>query len=185
MNNKAAKLIVIMPCRDEADNLKFVVDKLRALKPLDIIVGLDPKTTDDTKAVAESLGCKVVVSNRSGYDPVVHAATKYALENYSGSLLFYTDAGDKYSYEQIPEMISLIREGSDMVMGVRKDAQKTMRWHQKAGTRLILTFINLAARQKLRDISPFRLVRSSVFDVVVNTADGVDRMATSGKLLNP
>ena len=166
MKASTAELVVIMPCKNEADNLKIVIKKLSDLSPVAIIVGLDPGTTDTTGAVAEELGCKVVNPEQSGYDQAVNQATTHALQNYKGSLFLYTDAGDKYGYGQVAEMISMINAGSDIVMGVRKDAKNTMKWHQKLGTKLILALINLVMHQKLRDISPFRLVRSSVFDTV-------------------
>lgn len=167
MKINSHRVVVIMPCMNEADNLSIVIEKLSALKPLAIVIGLDPATTDNTRAVAEELGCIVTTPGRSGYDPAVNEATSYALDNFKDSLLLYTDAGDKYGYEQVSEMIAMIEAGDDMVMAVRKDAQNTRMWHQKLGTELVLVLINLVMRQKLRDISPFRLLKSSVFDKVV------------------
>jgi glycosyltransferase involved in cell wall biosynthesis len=159
-------LVVILPCKNEADNLHIVVKKLKDLQPAAIIVAVDPGTTDNTMSVAKNLGCITVSPNRSGYDPVVNEATKYALSNYKDSMLFYSDAGDRYEYTKVPQMIAMLDDGYDMVMGVRVDSNNHMLWHQKLGTQIVLKFINLLTRNKLQDISPFRLVKSSVFDVV-------------------
>ena len=161
-----ADLVVIMPCRNEADNLHIVVAKLKLLKPTAIVIGLDPATNDETAKVAKSLGCLVAPADRSGYDPAAQTATQQALEKYPDSLLLYTDAGDKYSYDQVPEMIAMTEAGYDMVLAVRVDSQGAMLWHQKLGTQVILNLINLRLGQKIRDISPFRLVKSTVFDRV-------------------
>ena len=161
-----ADLVVIMPCRNEADNLHIVVAKLRLLEPAAIIIGLDPATNDDTAKVAKSLGSIVVTADRSGYDPAVQAATQLAIERYPDSLLLYTDAGDKYSYDQVPEMIAMTETDYDMVLAVRKDPLGAMLWHQKLGTQVILSLINLRTQHKIRDISPFRLVKPAVFKYV-------------------
>jgi glycosyltransferase involved in cell wall biosynthesis len=160
------KLVIIIPCKDEADNLRIVVDKLKKLKPYAIVVGIDPSTTDNTRLVAKSLGCQVVEVERSGYDPAVYKATEYARRRFGKALLLYTDAGNKYEYVQVPEMIKLVVKGADMVLGVRNDANKTMLWHQKLGTKLVLFLINTTQGQNARDISPFRLVNSRVFDTI-------------------
>ena len=165
-NGITPKLVVIMPCKNEADNLEVVITKLNTLKPVAIIVGLDPTTTDNTSGVASRLGCDAVSSEYSGYDPAVHEATVLALKKFPNSLLLYTDAGDKYGYGQVPKMISMINNGSDMVLGVRIDKANTMLWHQKLGTKFILILINLLTIQNIQDVSPFRLVKSSVFDDV-------------------
>lgn len=159
-------LVVILPCKNEADNLHIVVKKLKDLQPAAIIVAVDPGTTDNTMAVAKGLGCITVSPDRSGYDPAVHKATIYALDKYKNSLLFYTDAGDKYEYIQVPEMVSMLQNDYGIVMGVRNDMDNTMMWHQKLGTKLVLGLINTLTRSRMRDISPFRIVDSSVFDVV-------------------
>jgi hypothetical protein len=160
-------LVIVMPCRTEADSIEVVIGQLKKLKPDGIYIGLDPATTDDTRAVAEKGGAVVVVSPRSGYDPVVDVATTRAIADHPTSYILYTDAGGKYGYDKVPEMIESARKGSDMVLGVRTDAAGTMLWHQKLGTRMVLLMINLLLGKRIRDISPFRLVRSSVFERVV------------------
>jgi hypothetical protein len=53
-----------------------------------------------------------------------------------------------------------------MVLAVRKDTNKTMLLHQKLGTKLVLLLINKLLKQHIRDISPFRLVKATVFNDV-------------------
>jgi hypothetical protein len=63
-------------------------------------------------------------------------------------------------------MIESALNGSDMVLAIRTDANNSMLWHQKLGTKAVLLPINLFFRQKVRDISPFRLVKSSIFTML-------------------
>jgi hypothetical protein len=155
-----------MPCRNEADNLQVVVQKLKLLQPVAIVVGLDPNTTDNTSEIASALGCIVIPAVKGGYDPAVWVATDYVLRHKLGNKILYTDAGNKYSYDKVPLMESLIAQGNDMVIAVRTDAAKTMLWHQKLGTYIVLASINFATKAKMRDISPFRLVSTAVFNTV-------------------
>jgi hypothetical protein len=97
---------------------------------------------------------------RPGYDGAVYIATQYALENYSSADILYTDAGNKYAYDKVDQMQENISNGSDLVLAVRVDAANTMLWHQKLGTRVVLSMINLFCGSSVKDISPFRLVRS-------------------------
>lgn len=166
MKQAPANLVVIMPCKNEADNIAEVIKNIQKLKPSQIYIGLDPSTTDATREVAEKLGCTVALADRGGYDPAVYAATKIALRHHPNSILLYTDAGGKYGYAQVGKMVSLMNSGVDMVLAVRTDTNKTMLWHQKLGTKLVLAIINLLTRKQIRDISPFRLVKSTVFNTV-------------------
>jgi glycosyltransferase involved in cell wall biosynthesis len=159
-------MIIIIPCKNEADNISNVLDKLLKLKSKAIIVGIDPGTNDATAEIVKSKNCIPILAKRSGYDPVVCAATDYALEHYDYSVLLYADAGNKYDYAKSLEMIEVINSGADMVLANRLDTNNSMLWHQKLGTQIILFLINLAFRKNIKDISPFRLVRSSVFEKV-------------------
>jgi Glycosyl transferase family 2 len=159
-------MIIIIPCKNEADNIANVLDKLLRLEPKAIIIGVDPGTTDDTAKIVKSKNCTPILAKRSGYDPVVCSATDYALMQYGDSLLLYADAGNKYDYAKSLEMIKVINSGSDLVLANRLDTNSSMLWHQKLGTQIILFLINLSFRKNIKDISPFRLVRSSVFERV-------------------
>ncbi len=158
--------MAIVPTRNESDNIAGVISALKKLKLKAIIVGIDPATTDNTKALAQELGCITVQATRSGYDPVVALASAKATTTFPGSLLLYTDAGNKYSYDSLPKMLYCINTGDDMVLAVRVDVTGTMLWHQKLGTQIVLGLVNTLLRSRIRDISPFRLVKSSLLEDV-------------------
>jgi glycosyltransferase involved in cell wall biosynthesis len=162
----SSDLVIIIPCKNESDNLAGVIAKLKELSPKAIIIGVDPTTTDDTEKVANDLGCVTVNGDRSGYDPVVAASTEIAVAKYPDSVLMYADAGNKYDYAYGLKMLDKINDGADMVMAVRVDSGSSMLWHQKLGTKLVLVLINLSTKSSMRDISPFRLVKSSIFSKI-------------------
>jgi hypothetical protein len=156
-------LVVVLPCLNEADNIAHVISNLRTVSPSQIYIGLDPATSDNTAAIASGLGCIVVEAQKSGYDPAVAEATLRARSDYPKSYILYTDAGNKYAYTVVPQMIVKMSSGSDIVLAVRIDQNRSMLWHQKAGTKVVLSLINTFTGRSFHDISPFRMVNSDIF----------------------
>jgi uncharacterized membrane protein YphA (DoxX/SURF4 family) len=160
----SSKLVVVVPCKNEADNIAVTVQQLRRLNPVDIYVAVDPTTKDNSASIVTKMGCKLIVSPKAGYDPAVHAATEAVVAEYVDCQILYTDAGMKYSYDQVEAMRALMDDGADIVLANRIDIKKTMFWHQKLGTQLVISLVNLFCRSTIRDISPLRLVHSSVIN---------------------
>ena len=96
----------------------------------------------------------------------MYAATEFARQKYPGKPLLYLDSGNKFDLDKLKDMIDLINSGADMVLGNRVDTINAMRWHQKLGTKAVLFGLNTFHGTNFIDISPFRLVQSSVFDTV-------------------
>ena len=154
---------MIIPCRDEADNIETVIENVRKHGVESIIIGLDPATVDSTKEVCLKQGCIVVDAPHSGYDSAVQTATQWVLKNTDADVFVYADAGSKYSFHYVSDMLTAVNNGSDIVLAVRKDTNRTMLWHQKLGTQLILVPMQLVFGRRIGDITPFRMVRRSVF----------------------
>ena len=53
-------VVAVIPCRDEAASIVAVIEGLRAIGINEIVLGLDPKNTDDTATLAERAGAMVV-----------------------------------------------------------------------------------------------------------------------------
>jgi glycosyltransferase involved in cell wall biosynthesis len=159
-------IAMIIPCRNEADNIEAVIKNAHSNGVMQIVIGLDPATTDDTAKVCEKLGCTVVKARRSGYDPAVDGATEWVLKHSKAEAFVYADAGSKYSFHYVTEMLEKLNSGADLVLAARTDAGSTMLWHQKFGTQMVLMPIKILMRRKVLDITPFRMVRRSVFKKV-------------------
>ena len=166
MTHTKKDLVAIMPCKNEADNLERSLVQLRDSGIKTIIVSIDPETNDDSAKIANKLECDVVFSPKSGYDHPMNTGTEFALKSYPGQPILYTDAGSKFSLEPLQDMLDLLNNGNQIVLGNRVDTIQAMSWHQKAGTKLIVLLINLIFRKKLVDISPFRIVSSEVFQKI-------------------
>jgi glycosyltransferase involved in cell wall biosynthesis len=160
-------IAMIIPCRNEADNIESVIKNARTFGINTIVIGLDPATDDNTAEVCMAQGCKVLTAYRSGYDPAVYVASQWVLEHTKARALVYVDAGNKYSLHYISVMMDKLNDGADLVLAARSDVGSTMLWHQKFGTQMVLMPIKLLMRRKVLDITPFRMVRRSVFDRII------------------
>lgn len=152
-------ITIVIPVLNEADNILSVVTDLKTLGYEQIIIGIDSKTTDNTKELLDKNRIKSVIANRTGYDPTVNAAVKAIDSMYPNTkYVVFADAGKKYSFENIAKLHQKAQEGFNLVLGVRTDQVNSMLWHQKLGTQLVLLPARLIFKKKILDISPFRLI---------------------------
>ncbi len=115
-----ARLLVIMPAHNEAQNLPRVINELRAvLTDADILV-VDDRSTDDTAAVAARLGAKVVsLPCNLGYGGAVQTGFRYATERgYAFGLLM--DADGQHDPGSAPRLLAAVISGeTDVALGSR------------------------------------------------------------------
>jgi glycosyltransferase involved in cell wall biosynthesis len=131
------RVSVIIPAFNEARSVGAVVGdifkalgKNEALSPFEVIV-VDDGSQDETAQAAEQAGAKVIRgSQRRGYG----AALKRGIYASKANRLAIVDADETYPVEQLPEMIKLMDEGAEQVIGARvtKDAHVPLfRWPAK------------------------------------------------------
>ena len=117
------KLVVQIPCFNEADNLKSVVegipDKIEGIDEIEILV-LDDGSTDDTVSVAKELGLQVVSNGRNlGLASTFKIGLRKSLE-LGADIIVNTDGDNQYFGGDIPMLVSPILENlADMVVGAR------------------------------------------------------------------
>jgi hypothetical protein len=158
------QLAVIIPCYNEANNIESVLEKMKKVGLSKFYVGIDANTTDDTETVAQKAGATTIKGKSTGYDQTVSIATELVLKDKTALALLYSDAGNKYPYESAAQLLKSLNAGADIVLGVRLEQGSTMLWHQKLGTQAVLLPLNVLMRSKIKDISPYRLVRREVFE---------------------
>jgi len=104
---------------NEEKTIHFCIEKaLRAMKENDIageVLVSDNGSTDDSIAVSEKAGARVVRCPQKGYG----AAVKYGFENAWGDYVLMGDADDSYDFTEVPRFVNKVREGHDYVMGTR------------------------------------------------------------------
>ena len=120
---KPLKVIISIPAYNEEKTLPFVLKEIKEVM-LDTgynyeILVLNDGSTDGTVRVAEKSGA-IVVSNRinRGLAETFKTEMKECLDR-NADIIVHTDADGQYNSKHIPELISKVEEGYDLVLGSR------------------------------------------------------------------
>jgi hypothetical protein len=116
------ELSIVMPCLNEADTLATCVAKAQQTLTAHGIIGeiivADNGSTDESAAIAERLGARVVHVAAPGYGNALMGGIAEA----RGSYVVMGDADDSYDFCELPKFLVKLREGYDLVMGCRLPA---------------------------------------------------------------
>lgn len=145
---------VVIPCRNEARALSTVLE--RVPEGWDVIV-VDNGSTDDTAAVARSLGAVVVTEMQPGYGAAVHAGMLAAGAEYVAVI----DGDASMRLDELVPMLELVRSGSaTMAVGRRRPTSRGVwPWHARLGTTLLATMIRRSSNFPIHDLAPMRVCR--------------------------
>lgn len=110
---------IVMPCLNEATTLGVCIEQIRKMfAEHDIsgeIVVADNGSTDGSRAIAESLGARVVAVSERGYG----SALIGGIEAASGQFVVMGDSDCSYDFGHVPRFLAELRAGNDLVMGNR------------------------------------------------------------------
>lgn len=112
------KILAIIPAYNEADNIRAVIEDLRSFGG-DMLV-VNDGSTDDTAAVAKSLGAHVISHPFNlGIGGTVQSGLRYAHERgYDMAIQF--DGDGQHRADQIHKIVELVQRGeADLVIGSR------------------------------------------------------------------
>ncbi len=116
------ELSVVIPCLNEADTLGECVDKAMAAFRMTGVAGevivADNGSTDESVAIAERLGARVVPVVDRGYGNALMGGIEAA----RGRYIIMGDADASYDFAEIPKFLEKLREGHDLVQGCRLPA---------------------------------------------------------------
>ncbi len=171
----AAKLTIVIPTYNEADNLPQMVDALRSLSIPNLhLLVVDDDSPDGTGRLADELSTRhewVTVLHRpmkngakGGLGKAYAAGFRRALAE-GADLILQMDADFSHAPRHIPQMLKALREQkADVVVGSRyiKHGSLDERWG--AGRRFLSAFANaytrLILRHKVQDMTAgFKLWR--------------------------
>ncbi len=133
------KLIVTIPCYNEADTLAAVIHEIpRTLPGVDSVEVLivDDGSTDNTVAVARAAGADYVLSNmhNAGLARSFQRALWSALER-GADVIVNTDGDNHYDQSKIGDLIQpILEQRADIVIGSRKLMQTKNRFLNKVGS---------------------------------------------------
>ena len=131
---KMLKYTVVMPCLNEELTLERCINEAKsgaALAGAEIeIIIADNGSTDNSKAIARKLGCKVVEVPVKGYGAALDAGIKSA----ANSFIVMGDSDLSYAFEDAPKFAKALEEGADIAIGNRFAGgihPGAMPWHHK------------------------------------------------------
>lgn len=153
-----------IPARNEAATIGEVIE--RTLPFVDEVLVVDGRSRDHTRAVAESLGARVVQDQGLGKGAALREGAAAA----RGDIVVFLDADGSHDPRDIPAMVEPIQRGEfDMVVGSRGkggsdelhgDMEKLLRL---LGSDIILIGINWRYKVQLTDSqNGFRAIRRAV-----------------------
>jgi glycosyltransferase involved in cell wall biosynthesis len=158
------QISVIIPALNEAESIGSVVSEMPWQLIAECIV-VDNGSTDETAAIAEAAGARVVRSAR-GYGAACKAGSEAAIP--SSTILVYMDGDGSDVIADLPRLVAPIEAGdADFVLGSR------IRGRREAGSMLgsqifaaYLVGALLRAFQGVRytDMGPFRAIRRTSLD---------------------
>ncbi|MDZ4727381.1 MAG: glycosyltransferase family 2 protein [Leptospira sp.] len=162
------KIIVIIPVRNEEENLPLVIGELLNLQLFsssDIIL-VDNGSTDASSAIGKSFGVNVLFENNLGYGSACLAGIseiKKQLLNPDCVLIMDGDGAD--DPDDIHKLIKMYNANStDLVIGSRvlgKREKGSLSLIQRFGNWLTCSLILLFYQRKFTDLGPLRLIKYS------------------------
>lgn len=156
----ATALSIILPAKNESGAVGTTVARIRAQFPAADIVVVNDGSTDDTAALAEAAGARVITHVHSlGNGAAIKTGARHA----TGERLVFMDADGQHDPADIPRFLRKMDEGFDMVVGARQAGSQA-----SIGRGLANRFYNALASwmtgQKIEDLtSGFRAVRAKKF----------------------
>jgi glycosyltransferase involved in cell wall biosynthesis len=145
---------VVIPCLNEAENIEQCVQSaLEALTRSGLsgeVVVADNASEDDSAALAEAAGARVVHEPRRGYGSAYLAGFQAA----RGRYIVMGDADLTYDFGEIPKFVEHLEAGADLVMGDRMDSIQpgAMPWlHRYVGNPILSGTLNFFFRTGVRD----------------------------------
>lgn len=158
-------IVVITPLYNEASHLHSLLNSIKTSGLKKMIFGVSPNSSDDTKLILEQSKTPFATPKKDGYDFAVEAALEKINQFYPDTrLVLFAEAHQRYSSEVLNRFLKEIDNGADLVMGIHKENEGKKDWYEKIGTKLIIFPLQIFFRRKIRDISPFRLVKRELIE---------------------
>jgi glycosyltransferase involved in cell wall biosynthesis len=114
-----AEVAIVMPCLNEADTLSICIAKAKRVLEAGNIAGeiivADNGSTDESVAIAERMGARVVHVKAKGYGNALMGGIAAARAKF----IIMGDADDSYDFGEIGKFIEKLRQGFDLVQGCR------------------------------------------------------------------
>lgn len=155
-----SRLSIIIPAKNEAENLARLLPRIRDLGLADEILVVDDGSRDETAAIAEAEGARVL---RHPYSMGNGAAVKTGARAANGDVLLFMDADGQHNPRYIPELLETLAQGYGMVVGARDRASQASFGRLTANGVYNLLASYMTGQRILDLTSGFRAVSASKF----------------------
>lgn len=156
------KISVIIPAKNEAQNLRNLLPELMKLKSdidMEIIV-VNDGSDDDTSIVCEQ---SAVIELKHEYSLGNGGAVKSGARIASGEIFIFMDGDGQHNPQDIPRLLSRFGEGYDLVVGSRGSKSQAS-FGRLAANRFYNNLATWMVGVKVRDLtSGFRVVNAQKF----------------------
>lgn len=154
------KISIVLPAKNESVAISDTVRSIVATHLGAEVIVVNDGSTDDTAAVAEAAGARVV---HHPYSKGNGAAIKTGVRAAGGDVIVFMDADGQHDPADIPRLLEQIAQGHDMVVGARQKGSQA-----SIGRGLANGFYNRLASwmtgHRVADLtSGFRVVRADKF----------------------
>jgi len=179
------KAIVIIPTYNEADNLPITIKKLANVFnninnwQMEVLV-VDDNSPDGTAETVRKLQkqypfLKLLVNRKkAGLGSAYLKGMDQAFNQLGADLVFEFDADLSHDPEKIPEMLKMVENGSDLVLGSRYVAGGSIPQNWGLHRKFLSVFGNLFIRLVMWDFSindwttGYRAIKKEVYQAVAN-----------------
>jgi len=145
------KIVVAIPCYNEAVTIEKVISDFRVELPAVEILVFDNNSKDDSRKIAEAAGAAVYSVRKQGKGHVLQRI----FDMVSADALVLVDGDDTYDARDVHVLLNpVLSNESDMVVGNRlpNAHDESMRAHRHFGNRMIVGAINMMFGTKYQDI---------------------------------
>lgn len=163
-----ARVFVIVPAFNEAQNIKSVVTELMELQNdfasvVNRVIVCDNGSSDDTSIIAQNAGASVVYESTQGYG----AACLRAISNLdtvgarNNDIIVFVDGDHSVKTSELPSLLSAYKSNSGLVIGARTASLielGAMGPHQRVGNWMASKLINYFWGVSVSDLGPFRAI---------------------------
>jgi len=151
---------VVIPAKNEAENLKLLLPELADYISLDRVIVVDDGSTDDTAKVCEALNVKTV---KHAYSKGNGSAIKSGARAAETEWILFMDADGQHPPSAIPALIAHSKKGADLVVGARSaEAQASV--GRSLANGIYNKLSSMMVGHKILDLtSGFRLVKRKLF----------------------
>ncbi|MEQ3637969.1 MAG: glycosyltransferase [Thalassolituus sp.] len=159
-------LSIVVPAKNEAENLKRWLPRLVSQGGYDELIVVDDGSTDATAAIAQEYGAKVLRHDQSMGNG---ASIKHGFRETTSDWVLFMDGDGQHQPEDIPRFLEAMQlTGADMVVGARDSGGQASKGRLLANT-FYNRFASLLTGGKVEDLtSGFRLVKAEKFRQFLN-----------------